>query len=140
MAFAAKLVAVLLAAMVASPLAVSARQVKWGPAPSLAARLRVAEEEGPSTCWDALTELHSCTVEVVMFFLNGETTLGANCCSAIRVIEHQCWPSMLGTLGITAQEGDVLRGYCDAADGGGAPPPPRASTAEQCYTFPRLQH
>ncbi|XP_041997880.1 egg cell-secreted protein 1.2-like [Salvia splendens] len=140
MTFIAKLIAVLLAAIIASPLAISTRKVKWGS--SLAVRLRVAEEEGPSTCWEALSELHSCMGEVVMFFLNGETALGASCCNAIRVIEHQCWPSMLGTLDITTQEGDVLRGYCDAATngGGGAAPPPRASTVEQCYSFPRLQH
>ncbi|KAG6415330.1 hypothetical protein SASPL_122739 [Salvia splendens] len=127
MAFPTKLVAVLLAAMVASS---SARNLESRL--SLAARLKVAEE-GPSTCWDALLELQSCSGEMVMFFLNGETQLGENCCSAIKVIERQCWPSMLGTLGITAEESNVLRGYCDAA-------PPPASTLEKCYNFPRLQH
>ncbi|XP_057791205.1 egg cell-secreted protein 1.3-like [Salvia miltiorrhiza] len=127
MAFSTKLLAVVVVAVLASPIMTSARKVaesRW----SLAARLKVAEE-GPSTCWDALFELQSCSGEVVMFFLNGETQLGENCCSAIKVIERQCWPSMLGTLGITTEETNVLRGYCDAT---AAPPP-------QCYNFPRLQ-
>lgn len=133
MAFPTKLVAVLLAAMLASSsLTTSARNVESRSRSSLAARLKVAEE-GPSTCWDALLELQSCSGEMVMFFLNGETQLGENCCSAIKVIERQCWPSMLGTLGITPEESNVLRGYCDAA-------PPPASTLEKCYNFPRLQH
>ncbi|KAL1558451.1 egg cell-secreted protein 1.1-like [Salvia divinorum] len=131
MAFPSKLVAVLLVAVLASSLVISARKLET--VSSLAARLKL-EEEGPSTCWDALLELQSCSGEMVMFFLNGETQLGENCCSAIEVIERQCWPSMLGTLGITAEESNVLRGYCDAA----APPP--ASGLEQCYNFPRLQH
>ncbi|CAL8173863.1 unnamed protein product [Prunus armeniaca] len=55
--------------------------------------------------------------EVVMFFfLNVETYLGHSCCEAIRTIEHQCWPALLGTLGFTAEETDVLKGYCDEAD------------------------
>ncbi|XP_047974745.1 egg cell-secreted protein 1.1-like [Salvia hispanica] len=128
-AFPTKLVAVVLAAMLASPLMISARSRS-----SLAARLKVAEEE-PSSCWDALLELQSCSGEMVMFFLNGETQLGENCCSAIKVIERQCWPSMLATLGITPEESNVLRGYCDAA---AAPPP--ASNLDNCYNFPRLQH
>ncbi|XP_057796005.1 egg cell-secreted protein 1.2-like [Salvia miltiorrhiza] len=127
----AKLVAVVVVGLVASSLMamVSAR--------NLAARLKVAEE-GPSTCWDALSELQSCSAEVVMFFLNGETQLGANCCAAIGVIEHQCWPSMLGTLGITTEEGNVLRGYCDATNSATASAP--ASSLDQCYNFPRLQN
>ncbi|KAL6211302.1 hypothetical protein ACLB2K_016529 [Fragaria x ananassa] len=49
-----------------------------------------------------------------MFFLNGETTLSNGCWEAIRVIEHQCWPSLLGSLGFTTQEtDDILKGYCD---------------------------
>ena len=103
---------------------------------NLSARLKldVDEEEGGS-CWDSLFELQSCTGEVILFFLNGETSyIGPSCCSAIRTIEHQCWPAMLGSLGFSSQEGDVLRGYCDAnaaasASGSGSshyfgPPPP----------------
>ncbi|XP_041989954.1 egg cell-secreted protein 1.1-like [Salvia splendens] len=135
MAFPTKLVAALMVAMLASPLMISARNLESRSRSSLAARLKVAEEV-PSTCWDALLELQSCSGEMVMFFLNGETQLGENCCSAVKVIERQCWPSMLGTLGITAEESNVLRGYCDAAAAG----PPPASTLEKCYNFPRLQH
>ncbi|KAL0311385.1 UNVERIFIED_CONTAM: Egg cell-secreted protein 1.1 [Sesamum angustifolium] len=90
---------------------------------------------GPSSCWDALFELHSCSGEVLLFFLNGETHLGPGCCSAIRIIEHQCWPSMLGSLGITTEESDILRGYCDAAAAAAAPPP---AALHQCYNLPRL--
>ncbi|KAL3527929.1 hypothetical protein ACH5RR_012585 [Cinchona calisaya] len=70
------------------------------------------------TCWESLFELKSCTGEVILFFHNGETYLGQSCCRAIRIIEHQCWPSMLGSLGYTTEEGDILRDYCDASDDG----------------------
>ncbi|RZR73983.1 hypothetical protein MUK42_35230 [Musa troglodytarum] len=71
-------------------------------------------------------ELRSCTGEVILFFLNGETYLGPSCCRAIRVIVHHCWAAevMLAALGFTPQEGDVLRGYCDAEASAGASPPP----------------
>lgn len=135
------LAALILASLLASPLTVSARKLEAKQ--SLITRLKL-DQEGPSSCWDALFELQSCSSEVVIFFLNGETHLGANCCAAIRTIERHCWPSMLGTIGITSEESDVLRGYCDAAaadDGGDTPgsaaaPPPAAK--QQCYTFPRL--
>lgn len=85
---------------------------------SLAARLKV--EDQSSNCWGSLFQLQACTGEVVLFFLNGETYLGPSCCQAIRVIEHECWPDMLGSLGFTTEEGDILQGYCDAS----AHPPP----------------
>ncbi|KAH6795587.1 hypothetical protein C2S51_036573 [Perilla frutescens var. frutescens] len=145
MAFPTKLLAVLIAALLASTLMVSssARKLesKSKSTSSLLARLRLAEE-GPSSCWDALFEIQSCSGEVVMFFLNGEAHLGDNCCAAIRVIEHHCWPSMLGTLGITTEETNVLRGYCDATatSTSTAAPPPSSTTLHQCYEFPRLLH
>ncbi|XP_015886464.3 egg cell-secreted protein 1.3 [Ziziphus jujuba] len=80
---------------------------------NLAARLKL--EDGSSTCWESLLHLQSCTGEVVLFFLNGETSLGPACCKAIRIIEHECWPDMLSSLGFTTEEGDILQGYCDAA-------------------------
>ncbi|KAL7103842.1 hypothetical protein ACP275_08G204600 [Erythranthe tilingii] len=110
---------------------------------TLLTRLKL-NEEGSKTCLDALLELKSCSGEVILFFLNGETSLGPNCCSAIRTIEHQCWPSMMGTLGITAEEGDILRGYCDAAEHGGSSTPttttPTPTAVHQCYNLPRLVH
>lgn len=94
---------------------------------TLSARLRLdGESSGSSSCWESLYELQSCTGEVIVFFFNGETQLGHGCCRAIRIIEHQCWPQLLGSLGFTSQETDVLRGYCDAADSSGSvslPPP-----------------
>lgn len=104
-----------------------AAHVPWrGSEMHLAARL---QSDGMKQCWDSLMELRSCTGEVVLFFLNGETHLGPSCCTAIRVIEHQCWGAevMLAALGFTPQEGDMLRGYCDAEDGTASPPPPAAA-------------
>ncbi|OAY80682.1 Egg cell-secreted protein 1.1 [Ananas comosus] len=81
-------------------------------------------------CWDSLVELWSCAGEVILFFLNSETYLGPSCCRAIRVIEHHCWATdvLLASLGFTAQEGDILRGYCDptndSSDPSTPPPPP----------------
>ncbi|CAL9121910.1 unnamed protein product [Musa textilis] len=72
-------------------------------------------------CWNALLELRSCTNEIVLFFINGESYLGLDCCRAIRVITRHCWTSMLTTLGFSTQESDILRGYCDFETT--APPP-----------------
>ncbi|KAL7131442.1 hypothetical protein ABFS83_12G003400 [Erythranthe nasuta] len=95
------------------------------PYSTIAARLKLEEVHGATPkCWESLLELQSCTAEVVLFFLNGETYLGPGCCRAIRVIQRDCWPTMLGSLGYTAEEGDVLRGYCDAATSAVPPPPP----------------
>ncbi|WOL08008.1 hypothetical protein Cni_G16759 [Canna indica] len=74
---------------------------------------------GFADCWNALLDLRSCTGEIALFFLNGESYLGRDCCHAVRVITRHCWTSMLSTLGLTAQESDILRGYCD----GDAPVP-----------------
>nr|CAD1839865.1 unnamed protein product [Ananas comosus var. bracteatus] len=69
--------------------------------------------------------------EVILFFLNGETYLGPSCCRAIRVIEHHCWAAdvLLASLGFTAQEGDILRGYCDAANDSSDPSTPQPPPA-----------
>ena len=80
---------------------------------SLAARLKLEGGDQSSNCWDSLFQLQACTGEVIMFFLNGETYLGPACCQAIRVIEKDCWPNIIGSLGFTAQESDILQGYCD---------------------------
>ncbi|PRQ17678.1 putative Prolamin-like domain-containing protein [Rosa chinensis] len=89
---------------------------------NLATRLNLVGES--SNCWDSLLQLHACSGEVILFFFNGETYLGHTCCEAIRMIEHQCWPALLGTLGFTTQETDVLKGYCDKADQIHSPPSP----------------
>lgn len=100
---------------------VLALSVAARPIPPLSARLMA---NGVAQCWDSLMELRSCSGEVVLFFLNGETYLGPSCCRAIRVIEHKCWAAdaMLSALGFTAEEGDILRGYCDATNGSSGPP------------------
>ncbi|KAM3293538.1 hypothetical protein ACQJBY_036847 [Aegilops geniculata] len=101
------------------------------PAP-LVARLHLAlsgmaaEQQGGGwmmECWGAVTELRSCTNEIVLFFLNGESYLGLDCCIAIRTITLHCWPSVLASIGFTADEADVLRVFCDA-EIPHAPPPP----------------
>ncbi|KAL3527928.1 hypothetical protein ACH5RR_012584 [Cinchona calisaya] len=65
-------------------------------------------------CLNALTEIKSCTNEIVVFFANGKTDIGPECCKSITVITHNCWPTILTALGFTADETYVLRGYCDA--------------------------
>ena len=75
-------------------------------------------------CWDALYELKSCTNEIVLFFLNGETKLGTGCCHAVDVITRDCWPSMLTSLGFTSEETNVLRGFCESPNPGGSSPAP----------------
>ncbi|KAE8715359.1 Egg cell-secreted protein 1.1 [Hibiscus syriacus] len=73
------------------------------------------DEESPD-CWGSLIQLQSCTGELIMFFMNGETEIGHNCCHAIRTVSHQCWPNMIDALGFTTQETHVLEGYCDHED------------------------
>lgn len=90
---------------------------RFGTGVSLVTRLKLQdEEEGSSQCWDSLFELQACTGEIMLFFVNGEAYLGQDCCGAIRIIERECWPSMLGSLGFTSEEGDILHGYCDASE------------------------
>ncbi|KAJ4949962.1 hypothetical protein NE237_026794 [Protea cynaroides] len=93
------------------------------PGQDLASRLE-SGGGGMVECWNALLELRSCTNEIILFFLNGEAYLGFDCCRAIRVITRECWPSMLTNLGFTAEEGDILDGYCDASS-----PSPLSSAA-----------
>jgi len=101
--------------------------------PALAERLEGAEAQ---LCWEALVEIKSCTGEIIILFIKGEAFLGPGCCRAIRVIEQSCWgaDSVLSIIGFTPQEGDMLKGYCNAGgdnDGGGqsGSPPPRGADA-----------
>lgn len=91
----------------------------------LAARLR--KSGGLVECWNALLELRSCTNEIIIFFLNGQTDIGPDCCKAIDIITRNCWPSMLTSLGFTLEEGNILQGYCDAYTPSPAAPPPAAA-------------
>ncbi|KAI3733090.1 hypothetical protein L1987_64308 [Smallanthus sonchifolius] len=85
----------------------------------LVVRLQGEKDSGGlMDCWNALLELKSCTNEIILFLVNGDSYLTIDCCRAIRVITYGCWPSMLTSLGFTSEEGDILQGYC-----GGAPLP-----------------
>ncbi|RZC55281.1 hypothetical protein C5167_014141 [Papaver somniferum] len=105
------------ALMVSSSTFVAAREVPatiHHPGHNLAARINADDGAGMVECWNALYELRSCTNEIILFFMDGEMYLGLECCRAIRIITRECWPSMLTSVGFTAEEGDILRGYCDA--------------------------
>uniref|UniRef100_A0ACD5XJK0 Uncharacterized protein n=1 Tax=Avena sativa TaxID=4498 RepID=A0ACD5XJK0_AVESA len=97
----------------ARPATTSARVVDARAAKRLAERL-----EGDGPCWESLMDIKSCTGEIILFFLNGEAYLGPGCCRAIRVIEQRCWAAdtMLSVIGFTPEEGDMLKGYCEAGD------------------------
>uniref|UniRef100_A0A9I9CK87 Prolamin-like domain-containing protein n=1 Tax=Cucumis melo TaxID=3656 RepID=A0A9I9CK87_CUCME len=82
------------------------------PKSSLTTRIKL-EGETTSDCWGSLYELQACTGEVITFFLSGEAYLGVKCCQAIKTIQHECWPTLLGSLGYTTEEGDILEAYCD---------------------------
>ena len=79
------------------------------------AGIKTSGEGGLVECGNALVELKSCSQEIVVYFLNGKADIGADCCKAIATITRHCWPAMLNSLGFTAEQGDILRGYCDAA-------------------------
>lgn len=123
--------AILLATILALtvPLMVNgARPISF--ASNLKTRLKLDEEQ--TNCWDTLFELQACSGEIIMFFLNGETYLGPSCCEALRTIKHQCWPTMMSSLGFTTEESDVLEGYCDEAASHNSPP----STPSTLFTTP----
>ncbi|KAJ6434907.1 hypothetical protein OIU84_000200 [Salix udensis] len=80
---------------------------------NLSARLKL-DEESPN-CWDSLFQLQACTGEIVLFFLDGETRLGHSCCQALSTVGEHCWPNMIGTLGFTTEESQILEGYCEKA-------------------------
>ncbi|XP_042975258.1 egg cell-secreted protein 1.4-like [Carya illinoinensis] len=106
--------------LLAMTLATAARELPIKPGHMLAARLETSE--GLVPCWNALMELKSCSNEIVLFFLNGQTDIDPDCCRAISIITHNCWPAMLTSIGFTAEEGNILRGYCDAASAPAAAP------------------
>ncbi|XP_066358133.1 uncharacterized protein [Miscanthus floridulus] len=82
---------------------------------------------GFAECWGAVMGLSSCYSEILLFFVNGESYIGPECCVAIRGATRYCWPAMLASVGFTAEEADVLRGFCDGEEAahqlGGTPPP-----------------
>ncbi|CAN0877446.1 Egg cell-secreted protein 1.4 [Linum grandiflorum] len=90
------------------------------------------EEEkaaGMVDCWEALVEIKSCSGELFQYFVSGRRRVDAvsqGCCRAVRTITHNCWPTMLVSVGFTAQQAYFLRGYCDAALADGEVPTPLA--------------
>ncbi|KAK7364551.1 hypothetical protein VNO80_13288 [Phaseolus coccineus] len=94
----------------------------FDPSTTLSLAFRLKLEGEPSNCWESLWHMQACSGEIITFFINGETYLGKGCCEAIRVIGHDCWPNIVGSLGFTSEETDVLEGYCDEAVH--SPPPP----------------
>ncbi|XP_021838122.2 egg cell-secreted protein 1.4-like [Spinacia oleracea] len=101
----------------------------------LATRLQVSSNSTNTTsadCWGSLAELRHCSNEIIGFFLNGYTDLDTPCCQAIEIIIQHCWPSMLGVLGFTTEEGNLLAAYCSnnsAAKHVVAPPGTKTTTA-----------
>ncbi|KDO62555.1 hypothetical protein CISIN_1g042702mg, partial [Citrus sinensis] len=79
----------------------------------LATRLEVRGDL--TECWNVLMKLKSCSNEIVIFFLNRQADIGPDCCHTIDIITRNCWLAMLTSLGFTAEEGNILRGYCDAS-------------------------
>ncbi|KAJ0096905.1 hypothetical protein Patl1_27714 [Pistacia atlantica] len=118
--------------------ATASRDLPIKPGYNLAARLEAAAAASSSgslaECVNALWELKSCTNEIAIFFLSGQASIGPECCRAIGVITRNCWPAnaMLTSLGYTAEEGDILKGYCDAepsSPGSGIAPSPFAAAS-----------
>ncbi|KAK2444899.1 Egg cell-secreted protein [Trifolium repens] len=83
---------------------------------TLVTHLKLFDGTGDNNkCWETMFELQHCTGEIVLFFVNGDTRLGSGCCNALLVIAHHCWPNMLTSLGLTHEEAEILRGYCNGA-------------------------
>uniref|UniRef100_A0A9I9CU77 Prolamin-like domain-containing protein n=2 Tax=Cucumis melo TaxID=3656 RepID=A0A9I9CU77_CUCME len=94
------------------------------PKVSLATRLNL--ESNASDCWGSLFQLEACSSEIITFFLNGKINLSPKCCQSVKIIQHKCWPTLLGSLGYTADEANVLAVYCDTT-GNNHPTPPSTS-------------
>ncbi|CAJ1964478.1 unnamed protein product [Sphenostylis stenocarpa] len=116
------LAAIMITALVSHAFVADSRALS-NPSSTLSLALRLKLEGEPSNCWESLWHMQACSGEIIMFFLNGETYLGKACCEAIRVIGHDCWPNIVGSLGFTSEETDVLEGYCDEAVHSPPPPP-----------------
>ncbi|CAN1828786.1 Egg cell-secreted protein 1.4 [Linum perenne] len=99
-----------------------------------ARRLEEDKAAGLVECWGALVEIKSCSGELFQYFVSGRRvdSISDDCCRAVRTITHNCWPTMFDSVGFTAQQAHLLRGYCDAAlaDGGLAAPAPAPVTAQ----------
>ncbi|CAH8273822.1 unnamed protein product [Arabidopsis lyrata] len=105
---------------------VSGRDLPAESSTNIAARL---QSGGLMECWNVLYELKSCTNEIVLFFLNGETKLGVSCCEAVDIITTNCWPAMLTSLGFTPEEANVLRGFCQNPNSDDSSPSPSPKIA-----------
>ncbi|KAL8477751.1 hypothetical protein ACS0TY_029886 [Phlomoides rotata] len=72
--------------------------------------------QGPALdCFAAISEIRSCSNEIVAYFANGTIDISPPCCEAIDTITHRCWSAVLGVFGFGSDQADILRGYCDAA-------------------------
>ncbi|GAY65810.1 hypothetical protein CUMW_243920 [Citrus unshiu] len=60
-------------------------------------------------------ELKSCSNEIIILFLNVQADISPDCCHTIDIITRNCWLAMLTSLGFTVEEGNIVRGYCDAS-------------------------
>ncbi|KAF3440511.1 hypothetical protein FNV43_RR18795 [Rhamnella rubrinervis] len=99
------------------------------PGYNLAERIKTSAET--VDCWGALLELKSCSNEIVLFLVNGQTDIGPDCCRSIGIIAHNCWPAMLTYIGFTAEEGNILKGYCDAVSSSAGPSQPPSTAVTQ---------
>ena len=64
---------------------------------------RLEASGGLTECLNMLMKLKSCSNEIVIFFLNSQADT------------RNCWPAILTSLEFIAEEGNILRGYCDAS-------------------------
>ncbi|WRX21107.1 Prolamin-like domain - like 6 [Theobroma cacao] len=67
-------------------------------------------------CWNALSQLNNCTMEIFRFFLNGHSGITRDCCGAIQDI-YDCDPIVLISLGFTSEQENILLDYCYASFG-----------------------
>ncbi|KAE8680704.1 egg cell-secreted protein 1.4-like [Hibiscus syriacus] len=93
----------------------SARQLSSSGKPGHTLAARLDDNRGFAECWNALNELKSCTDEIILFLVKGQTDIDSECCRSIEIVTRSCWPTMLASLGFTSEESNILRGYCDAS-------------------------
>ncbi|XP_059431446.1 egg cell-secreted protein 1.4-like [Corylus avellana] len=87
------------------------------------AAARPENSTGVLPCINALTQVKSCSGDIIIFLRQGYTHhISPYCCRAISLITHHCWPALLISIGFTPKEGNILGSYCDAPVFSPAPP------------------
>ncbi|KAE7998238.1 hypothetical protein FH972_002803 [Carpinus fangiana] len=113
----------LIACLLAMANITAARDLPIRPAGDKLAAARPENSTGVLPCIKALTQIKSCSTDIIIFLRQANTHhISPYCCRAISLITHHCWPALLISIGLTPKEANFLGSYCDAPYFSPAPP------------------